>query len=186
MSDVEEEVVDESTDTTETDDTVDDLEGLDEKTRARIERANAQAARFRREARAATDELASFKKQSETETEKQLREAEERGFARAIPMLVDSEMAIAAAGKLRDPGVASSLVDQATREELAGMSDPADRRARCKELVDDLLEKYPYMAVGQDGNGKTDKLVTQGGRSRAPAGSAQSPDAWLRDEARRR
>jgi len=157
------------------------LEGLDDRTRALVERANSQAARFRREARTAQDELANLRQQQESDQERVVREAEERGFARAAPMIVEAEMAIAAAGRMRDPSVAARLLTAEQRDELLQIADVGERRARCDDLVADLLEAHAYMAVEptvENGQGRT--LVTQGGRSRRPESTPSDPDAWLR------
>lgn len=179
-----------TTETGETETTATDaeLEGLDERAKALIERANSQAARFRREARSSTDELERFRREQETEREKELREAEERGFAKAAPLIASAELAVAAAGKLRDPAVAVKLLTDAQRDSLLAATDETERRKRAGELVGELLEAHPYMAV-ENGNGdrREGSLVTQGARSgQRPEAGPTSPDAWLRDEARRR
>ena len=173
----------------------DDLASLDDRSRTLVERANAEAARYRRELRQATSrtsaierELADARQASESETERLVREAEARGFERAAPMILEAEFAIAAAGRMRNPADAAALVPEDVRAEILGMSDPAARRRRAEEAVNEILEARPYMAVEPDtANGSSGSLVTQGARSRqAPTKTPNDPNAWLRDEARKR
>lgn len=174
----------------------DELSQLDDKSRALVERANAEAARFRRELRVATGareaaetQLAEARKAQETETERLVREAEQRGFEKAAPRILEAELAIAAAGKLRDPSDAARLISDATRDELLAITDSAARRKRADEIVDELVEARPYMAVEQTttpANGDDRGLVSQGGRSRSTARQTVDPNQWIRERARGR
>jgi len=177
----------------------DDLAGLDDHARGLVERANREAARFRREARtseeratAAEGELAQLRQTQESEQERLVREAEERGmqagFERAAPLLLDADFAIVASGRMREPADAARLISAETRAELLAMDDAEARRRRASEIVDELIEARPYMAVAangdqQSGSGRA-PLVTQGARSGKPRGDAD-PDAWLRDRSKR-
>jgi hypothetical protein len=172
----------------------DELASLPENARQLVAFARSQAATRRRELRVerearlnAEKELAEFRQASESDQERLIREAEQRGFERAAPLVLDAEMAIAAAGKMRDPRVASRLVSDALREELLAITDGNARAARAAEIVEELLEAHPYMAV-DDRNGQqgTSALVTQGGRSEQPGRGATNPDDWLRSRAGRK
>lgn len=172
----------------------DALAGLDDRTRALVERANTEAATRRRELRSEKQkregverELAELRAAQESEQERLVREAEQRGFERAVPMLLEAEMAIAAAGRLRDPGDAARLIGEDVRTELLAMTDPTARRERAVQAVEELIEAKPYMAVDANGGSPpaTGDLVTQGGRSSQRPGESSSPDAWIRGQHRR-
>jgi hypothetical protein len=167
-----------------------DLEGLDERARRLVERANAEAAQRRRElreaqtrAQTAERELATYRQAQETETEKLIREAEQRGAASVAGRLLDAEVTIAAAGRMRYPQDAGRLLSEARRAELLAIED-SDERARAAEAaVAELLEARPEMSL--ETNGGTRPLVTQGGRSAPPGSSPKTPDDWLREVGRR-
>lgn len=161
----------------------DDLAGLTPEARQIVERANAQAARYRRDARAAEKALADERKKAETDRERELREAEERGFAKAAPAILEATLSVAAAGRLQQPSDAYRLLDEGEREELLKL-DEDGRRKRADELVGELLEARPYLAI-DDGNGSSSsgspRLVTPGARTPdRPGRVPQDPDAWLR------
>lgn len=165
-------------------------EELSPEARRRVEEANAEAAARRHELKAMREELETLKRERESDAERLTREAEERGAERAAgeyaPRLLEADLAIAAAGRLRDPQDAVGLIRASEREELLGLTDRDERRKRADAIISALLEAKPYLAADTD-NGKGGGLVTQGARSGgAPGRSAKSPDDWLREEARRR
>lgn len=189
-----------TTESTETDDSTstsdeerEQLEALEPDARRLVERANSQAAARRREARAerearerAEGELAEFRRSAESEQERVVREAEERGFARAAPIVLEAVFAVAAAGRMRDPEDAARLVDESVREELLTL-DAEGRRRRATEAIDELLEARPYLALNGDESTSTrGTLVSHGARSSTRRQEGGTPDEWLRDEARRR
>ena len=116
-----------------------------------------------------------------------MREAEERGFQRAAPMVLEAVLAVAAAGRMRDPEDAARLVDESVREELLTL-DSEGRRRRASEAIDALLEARPYLALNGDESTTSTRgtLVSHGARSTTRARGGGTADDWLRDEARKR
>lgn len=173
------------------DDRSDELDGLDERARRLVERANQEAATRRRETRAAEQrastlerELAEYRQQQETEQEKAVREAEARGVASVAGRLLDAELTIAAAGRMRYPQDAGRLLTSSQRDELLAIENDDERAKRASELVDELLKARPEMAL-VDANGHR-PTVTQGARSGSvPSSTPSDPDAWLRSAGRR-
>ena len=167
----------------------DELAGLSTEARAIVERANSEAATRRRELKTERDarvkaerELAELRKDQESELERQIREAEQRGFDKAAPILLEAELAIAAAGKMRDPRLAARLVPEQAREAILEAKDSDERAARAETAIEELLEAHPYMAAEQQ-NGPAASprsLVTQGARTQKPGAGATTPDEWLR------
>jgi hypothetical protein len=167
----------------------DDLEGLDDHARKLVERANSEAAARRRDARTAEDarakleaELAEFRQAQESEAERRDREAEQRGYDKAIgeltPRLLESVLIGVAAGRLRDPTDAA-LIPARTRQELLELTDPDEQRRQAVKAIDQLVEAKPHLAA-EPVNDRAGPLVTQGGRSTQPSRVATDPDEWLR------
>jgi hypothetical protein len=170
-----------------------DLGDLDERSRGLVERANREAAERRRELRAAQAErdqarreLAEMRQASESESERLVREAEDRGRSAAAETyerrLAEADVVAVAAGRMRDPRDAVAYLDLS---ELVDVSDLEDRRRIIGDQLDRLLESKPYLAL-DDSNGTRGPLVSSGGRSEPPASGAQTPDAWIRKHSRRR
>jgi membrane protein involved in colicin uptake len=169
-----------------------ELDSLDERSRRLVERANAEAATRRRETRAAEQraqalerELAEHRQAQESETERLVREAEQRGFEKAAPMVLEAELAIAAAGRMRYPQDAARLLPDSTRAELLAITERDARAKAATKAVDELLSARPEMGLDANG-GATPPLVTQGARSgSAPKSTPQDPDEWLRQAGKR-
>lgn len=169
-----------------------DLAALDDRSRALVERANAEAAARRREIRQLeqqleqhTAELERHRRESETESERLVREAEQRGRDTASAeyerRLATSAVIAGAAGRLRDPADAAAHLDV----DAIAAAKPDDQPALITRLLDDLLTAKPYLALDAT-NGGSGALVSQGGRSQPPGSSPGTPDAWLRQQAHRR
>lgn len=110
--------------------------------------------------RKAQAELDQLRKANETDTEKAVREAEERGRTTALASvttrLVSSEIRVAASPKLRDPADAEALLGDVSR--FADKDGNVDATAIGK-AIDDLLKSKPYLgknATGAlEGGGRT-------------------------------
>ena len=176
----------------------DDLEGLDDRARAIVEDARRDAAKSRRDLRAAQSAADEARKQAETirsqhesEQEKAIREAVEqaRGEERSKWQrdLLEAQVTAQAAGKLADPDDAISLLPL---EDLLAEEDAERRKAKVEKAIADLLEQKPYLAAGANGGddrGRGRELVTQGPRSDAPTKTEdRSADDWLRSARARR
>ena len=175
------------------DDAVDPLAGLDEDARKLVVKANAEAAARRRELRAerearekAEQALAEHRRSQESETERLVREAEQRGYEKAAPLVLEADMALAASGRMRNPEDAGRLLAEHDREELLKMGDQGKRRERASALVAELLESRPYLALTEPERDNGPGLVRQGPRSTEPGPTAQDADAWLRNLGRER
>jgi hypothetical protein len=173
------------------------LAQLDPQVREWIELANAEAAARRHDVVRANEklsgreqELEELRKAHESEQERVVREAEERGKQAAAgeyaPRLLEADLAIAAAGRLRDPQDAVGLISSEARQELLELRDREARRKRADAVIEELLEAKPYLAAERsDDRGKG--LVTQGARSSGwPSRSATNPDEWLRERSKKR
>jgi hypothetical protein len=158
---------------------------------AREEKLKAEAVKTRRELRAAqkvADELREEaerrRQESESEQEKAIREAVEAERARLTEEYASerlhNRLRIRAAGRLADPEDAvlhlgSELKPDASDEEI-------------DEALGRLLEHKSYLAAGS-GNGpggeeRRRELVSQGPRSGPPGRGSESPDDWLRRQAK--
>ena len=173
----------------------DPLAGLDDRARRIVEAANSEAAARRHELTEARQALADrerqlteLRQQQESDQERLVREAEERGATQReselAPRILEADLAIAAAGRLRDPQDAVGLLSPAAREELLGIADTSARRSRAVTLIGELVEAKPYLGL-EEKNDRQGPLVTQGGRSRQPSRVEGTPDDWLRGKARR-
>lgn len=174
----------------------DPLAGLDPQARRLVDRANNQAATRRRELASVREqldardrELQELRQAHESEQEKAVREAEERGALQATqtlaPRLLEADLAIAAAGRLRDPQDAAGLLPRETLDALLRVEETSERRKLADAAIADLLEAKPYLATDDANGSKGGGLVTQGGRSGGqPTGVVKSPDEWLRGSKR--
>jgi hypothetical protein len=183
-------VAEETETTTEVEETVESngTETLSGEAKTLVERANEEAAARRRELRLAEDarrkaekELAELRQQQESDTERLVREAEERGFAKAAPMVLEAELSIAASGRMREPADAFRLLNEQERADLLAITDGEARRQKAGELVESLLEARPYMALETER--RQESILTPGPRT--PERPAADEDEWLR-RARRR
>lgn len=109
------------------------------------------------ELRKAQAELDKIRKANETDTEKAVREAEERGRTTALASvtarLISSEIKVAASPKLQDPADAEALLGDVSR--FADKDGNVDAAAIGK-AIDDLLKSKPYL-------GKTATGALEGG-----------------------
>jgi hypothetical protein len=134
--------------------------------------------------------LTNLQRQHETEQERVVREAEERGrqeirgqmeeqSAQHTRELVTSRVIAAAAGKLRDPELAGRLVDVGP---MASEADPAKREALIGGAIDALIKERPYLASDGHAPSKPQPLVTPGPRSQPADRGARRREgrAWLR------
>ena len=177
--------------------TRDDL-GLDERQTRAFEEVRREAAARRRAERAAQAtadelraELEKLRVESESEQEKKTREAVGAAVAEVTERyerrLLEATVARRAAGKLRDPDDAISLLPL---DELLEVEDERERTKRVDVALDELLESKPYLAEnGERSAPPTERrLVTQGARSERPGDSRRSgvdADSWIRGRARR-
>ena len=169
-----------------------ELQGLDERGQRAVREARAEAARSRRELRAAQQvadeqraELERLRVQQESEQERAIREAvdaavtEERG--RWQGQLLEARVTARAAGQLRDPSDAPRYL------RLDELADADDRQL--DEAITTLLADKPYLALANGDGGHPasgSQLVTQGTRSGAPRGTdTTSADAWIRGKRRK-
>ncbi len=165
--------------------------GLDERARRLIERANTEAARFRHELRTSQEQaeqanarLTRLEREHESEQERVIREAEERGHASAQGeidklrasyerQLATLAIKARAADRFADPDDAIRLLPL---DELLAEPDERTRDQRIDKALADLLEAKPYLARDQ---ARRPPLVTQGGRSEQPNGRPRER-SWLR------
>jgi hypothetical protein len=161
----------------------DELAGLSDDARRLVERANSDAARSRHDLRRAQAELERIQRDHESEQERAIREAEERGrtaeleeraqIVAGYERRLAIEVVRARAGvRFADPDDAVAMLDL---DALLAEQDPARRAQKVDQALEKLLEEKPYL--GKDGRGRG-PLVTQGGRS----GEATRPRerSWLR------
>src|SRR5262245_37788369 len=164
-------------------DTDDELSGLDDRARRLVDRANTEAARFRHEARRAEEQLQALQREHETEQERVVREAEERGRqqgqAEVEKITADFERRLAtmaikakAADRFNDP---DDAVLHLPLDELLAIENEKARTNAVDKALEDLLTAKPYLGRG-DGRRP---LVTQGGRSEQPNGRPRER-SWLR------
>lgn len=103
--------------------------------------------------RKAQAELEKVRKANETDSEKAVREAEERGrqaaLASVTTRLVSSEIRVAASPKLRDPADAEALLGDVSR--FADKDGNVDAAAIGK-AIDDLLKSKPYLGKNATGS----------------------------------
>ena len=164
----------------------------DERRRPDVEALRREAAKRRRELRAAQQandelraELERRRVENESEQERAIREAVEAERANGSTgefagERLHNRLRIRAAGRLRDP-------DDAVLH-LGGTLDPNADNAAIDEAIDELIKQRDYLAAaGGNGGGERAGLVTQGARSAAPgvAAASRSPDDWIRNRARR-
>ena len=153
------------------------------------ERARREAAKARRDLRAAQQandelrgELERRRVETESETERLVREAVEAERARLTTEFagerLHNRLRIRAAGKLREP-------DDAVLH-LGGTLDADADDAAIDAAIDELIKQRDYLGAAPVPNGGGG-LVTQGARSSERAGAGgreQSPDDWIRARAR--
>lgn len=104
-------------------------------------------------------ELDKVRKANETDLEKQIREAEERGKTTAttelLGTLLSVEVRSAATGKLADPADAEALLGDLQRFAKDGKVD----RPALEKAIDELVKAKPYLAKAKTaalpGGGKT-------------------------------
>jgi len=167
----------------------DELAGLDEHARRLVERANSEAAAFRHElreaketARQAIERLGAVERSHESEQDRAVREAEERGRSAAQAEIdelragYERQLAISAikaraAGRFADPDDAVRLL---ALDELLAEPDQQRRDQQVEKALTDLLEAKPYLA-----RETRRPLVTPGGRSEPPNGRPRER-SWLR------
>lgn len=167
------------------------IAGLDDRARRLVERANTEAARFRhdlretQQARQAVEErLQTLEREHETEQERVVREAEERGRsegkAEVDRITADFERRLATMAIKAKAADRFADADDAVRllplDDLLAESDEQTRDRKVDKALADLLEQKPYL--GRDSNGRR-PLVTQGGRSDQPGGRPRER-SWLR------
>lgn len=154
---------------------------------------SAEAARHRREAKAAKDELEQLKRQQQSEHERAVEDArkEERERLEGAHRreLVELRVIAIAGGKLTDGRDAVPHVDVDALAELEGSAlDAAIGKA-----IDELLEAKPYLARGDGSSSSGGGLGALGsGGVRGGAGGGQGSgegggetDSWLRKPLRR-
>jgi hypothetical protein len=168
----------------------DPLAGLDDNARMLVERANSEAAAMRHSLRENQAALEALQRKHESEQEKMIREAEERGRKAAN---VDHEQTITgyerrlaefaiharAAERFNDPGDA---VLNLSVDEIVAETDPQRRNEKIDNALTTLLEQKPYL--GRSAPPPRQPLVTQGGRSEPPNGKSRDRQ-WLRSGVQR-
>lgn len=151
--------------------------------RDELARVRAEAAAHRHEKQEARDELDRIRREHETEQERLVREAEERGRAEAEAeyretvaanelKLVANAVIAKAAGRFADP---EDAVLYLPLEKLVAETDERKRGALIEKYLAELLERKPHLA---NGTGSRQPLVAQGGRSERPA--RPNERSWLR------
>ena len=155
----------------------------------RVEEARREAAKHRRDLRAAqqaNDELRAEAErrrvESESEQERAIREAVETKEAELRQEFaaerLHNRLRIRAAQKLRDPEDAVL--------HLGGTLAPDADDAAIDEALVELLKQRDYLAAPNGAVVAEAGLVTQGARSGvAPGQTAAEPDDWIRSRARR-
>ena len=152
------------------------------------ERLRREAAKHRRDARAAQQQNDELRQQlerhrveSESEQERAIREAVEAAKAEwnteHAAERLHSRLRVRAATKLRD-------AEDAVLHLGGTLSADADDAA-IDEAIDELIKQRDYLAAPPPNGGREGGLVTQGARSQAPgSGGAGTPDDWIRSRAR--
>lgn len=165
----------------------DDLTGLDDRARRAVERANTEAAAFRHELMELRSAHEQLQRKHESEQERIVREAEQRGRAAAQAehtetvqgyerALVTAAVEARAAGRFNDP---ADAVLNLSVDDLVAETDPRKRTDRIDKALTDLLTAKPYLA--RTGNGRPPVLVTQGPRSDERTGRPRDRErSWLR------
>ena len=162
----------------------DELAGLDDHARRMVERANSQAAAFRHELRSAQQAYERLQRQHESEQERAIREAEERGrqaaqadtnriVAEYERRLATAAIRARAAGGFADPDDAVRMLDL---DQLLAERDERRREQQVDKALAALLEAKPYLARERERAGV---LISQGGRSQPPDGRPRER-SWLR------
>jgi hypothetical protein len=176
----------------------DDL-GLDDRQSRAFEELRRENAARRREARAAQKtsddlrgELERLRVESESDQEKKTREAVDAAVGEVAERyerrLLEASIARRAAGKLRDPDDAVSLLPV---DELLAVDDEREQTKRIDDALAELVEAKPYLAEDNGSSERTPSrstLITQGARSERPGAARQERDAddWIRKRARGR
>jgi hypothetical protein len=166
-------------------DTPPELANLDDHTRRYIERLTGEATTHRHARRNAEQELERIRREHETEQDRVVREAEERGRAAAqaehTDVVAGYERRLAterirgkAAGRFADADDAVRLLDL---DRLLAETDERRREQAVDKALGELLEQKPYLATGR--SGAPPPLITQGGRSQPPDGRPRER-SWLR------
>jgi hypothetical protein len=168
----------------------DELAGLDDRTRAIVERyvtrandASSEAARHRHEAREARERLQTLERERETEQERRDRETAERERAAGRAerddevaalhrQIATGDIRVRAAGRFADPEDAVRMLDV----DALLATPEAERVAAVDAALGKLLETKPYLARQSE---PRPGLMTQGGRSTPPGGRARER-SWLR------
>ena len=170
-------VAEESTPDPAPEEQTEEVSGLDEKTQRQIEKLRQENAGLRRgntEKEAAlaakANELDEYRRATESETERQMREAREEGrreererleavISSARRALVQAEARSLAAGRFANPDMAVRLIEF---DGIADIEDEGERRKLMTAQYDAILENDPYLAPA---NRQKPSLVTQGARS---------------------
>lgn len=162
----------------------DELAGLSPEARRLVERANNEAGARRKELQEARQALEDLQRRHETEQQRAIREAEERGRSAGRTERDDEVAGVRresatfaikarAADRFADPDDAVRLLPL---DELLGEPDAAKRDAAVDRALDELLTAKPYLGREQR---PPQPLVSQGGRSDAPNGRPRER-SWLR------
>jgi hypothetical protein len=167
-----------------------ELAGLDDRTRAVVERyitrandASGEAGRYRHELRETQERLTKLERERETEQERRDREVGEReraagraerddevsGLRREV---ATAAIRVRAAGRFADPEDAVRMLDL---DSILAEHDERKRVDLTDRALDDLLKAKPYLARERERG----PLVTQGGRSQPPDGRPRER-SWLR------
>jgi flagellar biosynthesis/type III secretory pathway protein FliH len=171
----------------------DELTDLDDRARRYVQTARSEAAAYRHErnelrqrAQTAEERLQALEREHESEQEKLVREAEERGRqegqAEVDKLTADFQRQLAtmaikakAADRFNDANDAvAALREAGTLDDLLSEPDERKRDQAVDKALADLLEAKPYL-----GRGERRPLVTQGGRSEQPNGRPRER-SWLR------
>lgn len=156
---------------------------------ARVEEARREAAKHRRDLRAAQQENDRLRAEaerrrveSESEQERAIREAveskEQELRQEFSAERLHNRLRIRAAQKLRDPEDAVL--------HLGGQLDPDADDSAIDAALDELLQQRDYLAAPNGAPSPEPGLVAQGGRSTPPGASTREgkPDDWIRSRAR--
>lgn len=154
--------------------------------RALINAANSEAAARRKELRETQEKLEAMARQNESDQERAVREAEERGAASKqqeierlqaehARELVLLSIRAKAAERFADPDDVVRLLGDT--DEIVSVEDERARAVRITQALDQLAESKPYLLRQ---NGERPPLVSQGGRSDAP-GTRTRERSWLRN-----